>query len=204
MIDAMTDDARMLQALKIAVRAAWRVLALCPDPDARFQGMHTGWVLPVVHEAKEAYGYSEARATPIRPSPQDITRMEAVMTWMVWLRQAEGEWAVRRIMGWSMDTQWHILAGREGCSERTVQNRIDLSMAAIMKRFLDIKVKVEVIEERPLSAKRIRGFAPPIQYAEPAGDVEAGKVYIGGVGLMFRGKPYNPGENLIGKKQGYR
>jgi hypothetical protein len=41
-----------------------------------------------------------------------------------------------------------VQAQREACTERTIHNRIDRSMAAILREFLDEEMTVEPVEER--------------------------------------------------------
>ena len=85
MREHINNDARlMLAALKQAVRDAWLVFARLPDADARFRrGLRSGWTLPVVNAASDAYGYASASARDEYPSPRDISRIEIVMEWLV-------------------------------------------------------------------------------------------------------------------------
>ncbi len=133
---APIDPKSMLSSLREVVRRAWQTLSVLRDPDLRFF-RRGGWLFSVVHDVNQAYGYSSAKARAFQPSPEDVSRMEIVMGWMAWLRRAEGELALKRIIGWSMGVPLWQMARREGCSERTITNRIDRSLNAVLKAFGD-------------------------------------------------------------------
>jgi hypothetical protein len=183
---------RLLADLKIKVRNAWLVLARLPDVDARFRaGLRGAWCLPVVRGWQ---AYDPDNLTPVRPpvpSPHEITEAEGIMTWMVWLRQTEGKPAVNRIIAWAMGAPWCNMSAREGCSDKTVKNRIDRSMALILREFRDTMVSIPVVDEPALSNRRARYFAAKLGEASEGGaEVMAGKVFIGGFGFRFHGKSY--------------
>jgi Domain of unknown function (DUF6362) len=158
--------------------------------DARFRrGLRSGWTLPVVNAASDAYGYSSATARDAYPSPRDISRMEIVMEWLAWLRREEGDLALRRVIGWARGTPLYVLAHGERRCARTIENRIDRSMAAILKKFLAVELALPVMDEAPAVMPRITSFTErPSADAPP--EVEPGKVYIAGVGFMYRGARY--------------
>lgn len=203
------DGRRMLAALKLAVKDAWRVLSLLPDADARFRSpLGGGWCFQVVHEVHDAYGASPATSSA-RPAPQDITRMEIIMGWMSWLRRFNpnlggGDFAVMRIMRWALGTPVWAIAQREGCSERTVGARIDKSLASVLLEFHQVSIEVDMVNERELRQARMRSsmegqvVAPPT--LDGADELEPGKVYIAGVGFMFHGKKYDPCGQLLERK----
>ena len=186
------DGRRMLNSLKQAVRDAWLVFARLPDADARFrQGLRSGWTLPIVNAASDAYGYSNARPRAGHPSPLDISRMEIVMGWLAWLRREEGDLALRRIIGWARGVPMYVLAHRERRCTRTIMNRIDRSMAAILREFLAVRIDIPVVDEAPAVLPRITGFtAERPNAADVPSEVEPGNVYIAGIGFMHRGVRY--------------
>lgn len=198
---------RMLASLKIAVKDAWRVIMLCPDPDIRFRaGLASGWYFPVVQDARDAYGSSVATAAA-RPTPQDITRMEVVMEWMAWLRRLApqdggGDGALRRIIGWSLGRPLWLIAQREGCTGRTIENRIDRSLAAILGEFQSIHLEIDVINEPPPSRRRIRSTTEGQAHTPPSvggvDELRPGKVWIDGVGFMCFGKRYKSAQISAG------
>jgi hypothetical protein len=126
--------------------------------------------------------------------------MEIVMTWMAWLRRREGEIALRRIIGWSMSVPVWQLAKREKCSERTIMNRIDRSLNAVLKEFLAMDADPDVVEESRPDTEAVRGFAAASTAVldHPDG-ITPGKVWIHGIGWMFRGKPWDRGDRLAEK-----
>src|SRR3990167_6073221 len=122
----------LFHCMREIIRRAVMTLAALRDPDRRFMGWSR---LPVhvVHDIQEAYGYSSASVRGFSPSPQEVDQMEIVLPWLAWLRQSEGDLACRRILGWAMGAALWRLGQREKCSDRTVTNRIDRSIAAIIK-----------------------------------------------------------------------
>jgi hypothetical protein len=174
------------------VRNAWLVMARLPDLDARFRaGLRGAWCLPVVRGWQ---AYDPNNLIPVKapiPSPQEITEAEGIMTWMVWLKQVEGKAAVNRIIAWAMGAPWCNMSAREGCSDRTVKNRIDRSMALILMEFQDTLVAISVVEEPSLSNRRARYFSAPLGAGDNGGEVHAGKCFIGGQGFRFHGKAYD-------------
>lgn len=124
------------------------------------------------------------------------------MWWMAWLRRlgpqlGGGDFAVKRIMGWSLGAPIWALAQRERCSERTVERRIGRSLEAVLGEF----AAGEVVDDDlwPRTTGGIRAFTESPLSGE-AGDLEPGKVYIDGIGLMFRGKRYDDGGKLLERK----
>jgi Domain of unknown function (DUF6362) len=129
--DVSIDPKTMLASLREVVRRAWKTLAALRDPDLHYF-RRGGWLFSVVNEVNQAYGYSSAQARSFRPTSLDVSRMEIVMGWMAWLRRTEGDIAIRRLIGWSLGVPLWQMARRENCSERTITNRIDRSLNAIL------------------------------------------------------------------------
>lgn len=198
------DDRERLTKLKLKFAAGLLVYARMPDVDARFRaGLSNGWALPVIREAGAAgeYGRHPPWLKPVA-SPQEITEMEAVMDWMAWIRRQpyEGDVAIRRIIGWATGTPMSVLGWRERCSERTIANRIDRSVAAVLREFFAVSVDVETVEELPERRAPVTSFTePPARGAGPGpatvgapDSLLPGKIWIAGVGMMFRGERYDP------------
>ncbi len=203
-----------LEQLKLTIKNAWLTLSMLPDPDARFRrAFGSSWTLPVVQDANTAYG-----ATPASwmgtPSAKEISVMEAVFEWLAWLRgQAPpdgGEYAIKRIAAWSLGQPAWKMSFREHCTERTIHNRIDRSIAKIAGKFMDMEVEVEEIEEAEPRPDRIRGFAPPREPFQSGNEAMPGKVFIGsgengGAGFfMFRGEKYTSSYDVDDKASGKR
>jgi hypothetical protein len=190
--DGIPSGRAMLASLKTTVQEAWHVALLIPDIDARFRkGLKGGsWPFSVIHETCEGYGWHDPWLKEC-PSPAEISEMEVVMEWMVWLRQRQnGDVDLKRIIGWAIGVPMYILASRERRSVRTIQNRIDRSLAEILNKFLDIQMNIVPIDEMELKPGRIRWFSSPTGAQESGETTEAGKVYVSGIGFMFRGKKY--------------
>lgn len=187
-----------LAEVREVIRIGWLTLAVIPDPDKRFQGWKNGWIWQVVHDAKEAYGYSSPSVRRFMPSTADITRLDDVMTWMAWLRRTEGELAMRRIMVWAYGVPIWRLGQRELRSERTIRNRIDLSIAAIMAEFKINEIAIGPIDEPP--EKQALHFGDKASIGDGI-EAEAAKVYISGLGYFFKGKAYDPEKALKNRKR---
>jgi hypothetical protein len=202
-----------LEQLKITVKNAWITLSMLPDPDARFRrAFGRSWTLPIVHDPNLAYGSIPASWLGT-PSAHEITLMEATFEWLVWLRCQEppdgGEYSIKRISAWALGQPVWKIAQRERCSERTIHNRIDRSIAKISAKFKNVEVEIEQIEESEPRPDRIRGFNPPLEPDQSGTTAEPGKVFISGgesgVGFfMFRGEKYKSSYDLDEKSCGKR
>jgi hypothetical protein len=171
----------LLAAMREILRRAVMTLAALRDPDRRFLGLSQ---MPqhVVHDVKEAYGYSSASVRDFQPSAYEIEQADVVLPWLAWLRREHGDVECRRFIGWSMGAQVWRLAKREKCSERTIHNRIDRSVALMIERFVGAEIEVERIEEPYKHAPYALIFERvPGPHGSP---VVVRKVYVGGIGFM--------------------
>jgi hypothetical protein len=126
----------MLAPLKDAIRHGVLVMLATGDVDRRYRGpLRSTWSIATVDDPGLAYAYNEIKTPRIVPSPRDITRAEIVDSWLVWLRATEGKRAVHRVFHWARGVPTWQQAQRENCSGRTIPNRIDRSMAAILDEF---------------------------------------------------------------------
>jgi len=191
----MGEPDERFASFKRMVREALLVYSRMPDVDARFRtGLRAKWGFSVVYEEMD-YGvrYDPPWLKHVA-SPQEITEMEAVMGWMAWLRRqpGQGEPAIRRIIGWAMGTPISTLAWREHRCERTIENRIDRSLALIFCEFLAVIVMVDVVDEPPKRREHIRGFGERAVMAGAPETIEPGKIWIDGIGFMFHGEKFDP------------
>jgi hypothetical protein len=79
---------------------------------------------------------------------------------------------------------WRI-AQREEVSEATIQNRIDRSVARIIRQFVGVNIPVERIEEP------YQGVAYAIIFEKATGEVgevKFMKIYVGGKGMWRAGR----------------
>jgi hypothetical protein len=194
----------LLGALKQAVRDGILVMLALPDlHDPKRHHLRSVW-LPVADDPGLAYAYTEVKTPRIVPSPKDITRAEIVDSWLVWLRAEEGKRAVHRVFHWSRGVPVWQLAQREACTERTIHNRIDRSMAAILREFLDEEMEVEPIEERAALPVRHYHAAWEATTGEAGERQDFGKVYIDGIGYMKDGRRLRDGREKADAKRLYR
>jgi hypothetical protein len=189
------DAKAMLAALRLVVRRAWQTLAVLRDPDLHYF-RRGGWLFTVVHEVNQAYGYASAQARAFQPTSLDVSRMETVMGWMAWLRRTEGERAIRRLIGWSMGVPLWQMARRENCSERTIANRIDRSLNCVLKAFGDLDARPETIEEPAARPTGPHAHIEERPTTMQAGTLQPGRLWIDGIGWMFKGRPWNDGHAL--------
>lgn len=184
--------AQLLAAMREIVRYAVMTLAALRDPDARYLSW-SSMPVNVVHDIQEAYGYSSTWVREFAPTSGDISQMEVVMPWLAWVRREEGETAVRRILAWSMGVALWRLGQREKCSDRTITNRIDRSISAIIRRFASVHIQVEPIEEP------FKGVNYSFSYEKPpgphGGEVQVQKVYVADRGFWHRGRKWNDGRD---------
>lgn len=181
------------EAFKEIVRRAIMTLLALKDPDRRWQSMSDGWLLSTVRDAREAYGYSEYRW---EPSAHDISQMEVVAGWLAWLRRTEGEGALRRIIAWTLAVPWWKLGQRERCSERTVRNRLDRSMASMVQRFASVDLSVEEVEDSKVATPYAMVLEKP---SDTDGPVVLRKIYIYDQGFMIGSRKWRDGREKAEK-----
>ncbi len=183
------------EELKAKIKKAWLVLAMLPDPDARYRrALGSSWTLPTFRSVKDG-DYPPENYMKLIPSPAEISEMECIFDWLTWLRwvgePGGGEYAVKRLAAWGLGAAIWKIAQREHCSERTIHRRIDRSIAKILLKFKCIDVKFDEINEPELRPARIRGFMTDAATMTGAPDsLEPGRVYLDGIGFMFRGEKY--------------
>jgi hypothetical protein len=144
----LNGSRHLLHALKLAIQQAVLVMMALSDPDRRFRGgLCSTWTISAVDDPGLAYAYNEIRTPKVVPTPRDVSRAEVVDSWLVWLKAKEGRRALYRVTAAARGLPVWLLAQQERCSERTIHNRIDRSMAAILAEFLEEEMTVEPIEE---------------------------------------------------------
>jgi hypothetical protein len=175
----------LLAAMRGILRTAILTLLALRDPDARY----LGWgrlPMHVVHDVTQAYGYDEARPRRFQPTPHDVSQMERVAPWLAWLRREHGQIALRRMIAWAVGVPVWRLAQREQCSEKTISNRVDRSVAAIVHEFAGADLPVEHLDELPDATHAMVWGERPA--GEVSGEIKLMKIYIGGRGLWRKGK----------------
>jgi len=174
-----------IAAVRELIRYSIMTLSAMKDPDAKYLGLAQ---LPqhIVHDIKEAYGYSAASVRSFRPTAQDITQMEYFAGWLSWLRRTEGEKALRRLIGWSMGVATWRLGQREGCSDDTIMNRINRSIAAMIRHFLKFNIVIEQVDEPFKGAVYAAVLQKPP--GPHGGEVQFMKVYVSDLGFMKGGR----------------
>jgi hypothetical protein len=202
---SLNGSRHLLGALKLAIQQAVLVMMALSDPDRRFRGgLCSTWSISAVDDPGLAYAYNEIRTPKIVPTPRDVSRAEIVDSWLVWLRAAEGRRALYRVTASARGLPIWLLAQQERCTERTIHNRIDRSMAAILREFLDVETDVAPIEEP--AALPVRHYHAAWEATTGGAGVreEFGKVYIDGIGYMKDGRRLRDGREKIDNKRLHR
>lgn len=203
-----------VRAIREIIRRAILTFKALPDPDAKF--LHQGRSWDIVRNVNEAYGYAEASVKDFEPTPHEIDQAEIIIPWLAWLWEHEGDIAVKRTIGWAMGIPMWRLAQNERVSERTIDNRIDRSVMAIINHCIGADFKLEVVDEpyksTPFAMRWERATATH-DWSKPLHTQEAGPgefqddlsskprhylanvttVYVYGKGLMRNGRMWNDG-----------
>lgn len=180
-------------ALKVVIKRAIIVLDAMGDSELRFQQTAQVWKR-AIDDAGMAYGWTETRVRFI-PTAREIAQAEVVADWLTWLGVHHG--GVGLLVAWANDDPIWRIAEREKCSERTIHNRIDRSVAAILKEFGGLEAGIPEIEERPQKPHTPNFMTERPRYTEDGKIAQHGKVWIDGVGFMKNGKRLSNGQNKI-------
>ncbi|GAB4227862.1 MAG: hypothetical protein Kow0032_07460 [Methyloligellaceae bacterium] len=98
-------------------------------PDHHVPGYRSSWP-EVVHDARQAYGYDPARMPRIAPSPQDISEMEEVFGWLLWLDPDDARIVWLRAEG----VRWKPICHRVGMSRGGAWRRWAAALITISNR----------------------------------------------------------------------
>lgn len=189
----LTKPTNLHASLKRIIKHFILVLDALGDSEMRFLQQGASW--RAVNEAS-AYGYTEAANVRLCPSAREVSQAEVVASWLAWLGKMEGALAVPRIVNWSHDEPMWRMAAKEKCSERTIANRIDRSVASILKQFGGVESDIESIEEGP--DKPVQHFSSPaVSVATGIRQGTFDKVWIDGIGFMKDGRRINSGDDRI-------
>lgn len=180
-------------ALKGAIKRSIIVMDALGDSEMRFQNVGQVWSR-AIDDVSMAYGYSETRVRFI-PTAREIAQADTVADWLAWLGHHHG--GVPRLVSWAHDDPIWRIAERERCSVRTVHNRIDRSIATILKEFGGAEIDLPVINEGPEKAHPPSFFVDRPTAVSTAPIDGHGKCWIDGVGFMKKGKRLNDGRNRI-------
>ena len=191
----------LLRGLKEIVRTSVIVMYSIGWRDTQFMRSAMG-AINIVDDPKLAYGYAETLVKQF--SPREISRAEMVDSWLTWLSlRDDGITQVARIQDWARGIALWQIAQREDCSERTIINRIDKSMAQILAELFNVKVNlvlvIEALEKQPLS------FLLEKSVSNNAGErTNFGKVFVHGTGFMRNGRPLRDGRHKADDKKLHR
>lgn len=188
-------------AVREVVRSAILTFHSLPDPQRQFYYQGATWADDYVDDYGKEY-------TPIwyTPSAHEIDQAMIVLPWLKYLGEQEGRKSVLRLIAWCHGISTILQAKREGCSIKTLMNRIDRSVATIIAKFFGKTCTVQVIDE-PFKETP---FAVPLDFEQRAAEFGASgpprimTVYVHGKGLMRNGKLWNNGHDKISSNTGYQ
>lgn len=189
----MTAESELLAAVREIIRNVILTMGALRDPDARYLGW-SKMPMHVVHDIREAYGYSSASARLFEPTPRHISQMEQLAPWLAWLRREHGDIELRRLMAWALGAPLWRLGERERCSDDTIRRRIDRSIARMIEEFVGASLPIEYLEEPYEETPHAIIFSPP--NATSDGEVRPTKIYIGGKGMYKTKGDGKPGRFL--------
>lgn len=175
-------------ALKRTIKHFILVMDSLGDREMRWLNQGANWNRAINEQS--AYGYTPQSAVRMQPTSREVSQAEIVASWLSWLDRTEGPKAVPRLVDWSHDEPAWRMADRERCSVRTITNRIDRSVAAILREFGGVSAEVATVEEGP--------DKPVLHFATRGLQVETGVregghsvVWIDGLGPMKDGRRVN-------------
>lgn len=186
--------AECFATVKEIIRRAIVTLWTLKDPDRKYLAARSSsWLLSVVRERSESYGWA---TYGFEPTPHDISQMEIVAGWLAWLRRTEGEQSLRRLIAWTLGVQTWRIGQREKCSERTIRNRMDRSVAAIIRQFAAADLSVEIVEDLKITKPYSMVTEPNVVTNMP---VTLRKVYIYDKGMFIGSKRLRDGREKAEK-----
>lgn len=98
-------------------------------PNHHVPGYRSAWP-EVVHDAHMAYGYDPARPPRIAPSPQDISDMEEVFGWLLWLEPDDARIVWLRAEG----VRWKPICHRVGLARQSAWRKWAAALITISNR----------------------------------------------------------------------
>jgi hypothetical protein len=194
---------RLHASLKAAVKRSIVVMDAMLDPERRFlrpaSAMASLWS-QAIDEPEEAYGYSQTRVRFV-PSAREIQQAETVADWLSWLAREKGRECIRLLTSWAREMPIWKIAQFERCSERSVHNRIDRLIAAILGEFGGPTLAIDIpeVKERPGRAHPPNFMVERPMDSDSSGIIHA-RVWIGGVGFMKNGKRLRNGQEKISER----
>lgn len=112
-------------------------------PKVTVQGYFNAWP-PIVREAMEAYGWEDAHVRPGPPSAHQITEMDEVMLWLMWLEREE----VRLVWLRANGVRWKRMSLELGWSVRKLQYDWRIALMKIVHRLGNPKEKITLPYKR--------------------------------------------------------
>lgn len=126
----MTKTTTRLSPTEVEDRLEDAARTLRRLPAVRVPGYISAWP-PIVRSAAEAYGWENATAPRIAPSPQAISQMEEAFTWLAWLKNPDD---MRIVWLRAEGVRWKPICWRIGISRTTAWQRWAAAMITIANR----------------------------------------------------------------------
>lgn len=184
-------------AVREIIRRAFLTFKALPDPQASFRYQGQSWADDVTDDYGKEYTYID-----YRPTAYEIDQAaDTLSPWMQYLTEIEGAESVRRLQAWSYGISTKLQAKRERCTETTIMNRIDRSVAKIIARFFGMSCQVVVVEE-PWKETAFALCWRSEEWELKAGVEKTARVqtvYVHEKGLMRNGKRWDDGRRKVEK-----
>lgn len=193
-----SPEAERIARIREAVQIAILVLDALGDREWKFLAGGSA-LAGLMKDDWCGHGFDETKVRWI-PTAREISQAEVVDVWLAWLRSAEGASSIERIRSWAHGAPIWVLADREDCSERTINNRIDRSMVAMLREFGDEEVQIDVVDESSVPAYA-SSFTTEVPSHCATAEVRPSRVYIGGIGWMKGGRRLRRGRHLINERR---
>lgn len=186
-------DSGLIKIFREIIRRGVQTIRAYDDKEAKYLAGGRNWAT-ILDDPNLAYGYNST-SFHYKPTAQEIDQSFEVWDWLKWLEQVHGKRDFQRVMAWASGISVSLIAKRENCSEKTVMNRIDRSVAVIANKFAGGNLKVFVVDE----PYRETDFAFVIEKPKFGGKPDKIKrVFVYSQGYFLNGKKWNDGRRKHG------
>lgn len=182
-------SAQAVRAVREIIRRAILTFEALPDPQRHMRYQGQSWA---GQWKGDLYADEQTRVRYV-PSAHEIDQAYVALPWLQWLGHTHGSAAVKRLVNWCYGKSNTDQGRREKVSAKTIQNRIDRDVAAIIAKFFGANCDVRVVEEPWRETDFALEWRDRTGAWPTSGEIKIMTVYVHGKGLMRNGKPWNNG-----------